>query len=116
MLGPAADLDLLIVDGYVDLDPSGRPGLGAYLHREVGIPVIGVAKNPFRTATHAVRVLRGRSTRPLYVTAAGIPVDEAVALVTGMAGAYRSPDAVRRVDRLARGSGLGRGRRANLTR
>src|SRR5580693_6391712 len=45
---------LLVVDGYADLDPSGRAGLGAHAHAEFGIPVIGVAKSRFRTATHAV--------------------------------------------------------------
>ena len=36
-----------MVDGYADLDPSGRPGLGAHAHAEFGIPVIGVDKSPF---------------------------------------------------------------------
>ena len=39
-----ADLDalgLLVADGYADLDPGGRPGLGARAHAEFGIPVIG---------------------------------------------------------------------------
>jgi len=54
-------LGLLVVDGYVDLDPSGRPGLGEHAHAEFGIPVIGVAKSKFRTATHAVPVVRGSS-------------------------------------------------------
>ena len=66
-------LGLLVVDGYADLDPGGRPGLGAHVHAEFGIPVIGVAKSRFRTATHAVPVVRGSSVRPLFVTAAGIP-------------------------------------------
>jgi deoxyribonuclease V len=38
----------------------------------------------------------------LYVTAAGIPVQGAADLVARMAGRYRLPDALRRVDRLAR--------------
>ena len=50
-------LGLLVVDGYADLDPGGRPGLGADAHAEFGIPVIGVAKSRFRTATHAVPVV-----------------------------------------------------------
>jgi deoxyinosine 3'endonuclease (endonuclease V) len=33
-----------MVDGYADLDPCGRPGLGAHAHAEFGLPVIGVAK------------------------------------------------------------------------
>jgi deoxyribonuclease V len=98
-------VELLVIDGYVDLDPSGRPGLGAHAHAEFGVPVIGVAKTAFATATHAVPVLRGLSgsVRPLFVTAAGLPADEAADLVRAMAGQYRLPDALRRVDALARG-------------
>ena len=94
---------LLVVDGYADLDPDGQPvGLGARAHAEFAVPVIGVAKSAFRTATHAVRVLRGASTRPLYVTAAGMPRTDAAHLVRHMAGRYRMPDALRRADTLAR--------------
>jgi deoxyribonuclease V len=98
------DVDVLIVDGYVDLDPRGRPGLGAHVHAQLGMPVIGVAKTGFHMATHAVAVNRGTATRPLYVTAAGLRREEAVAVVTCMAGQHRIPDALRRVDALARNS------------
>ena len=100
-----ADLDelgLLVVDGYADLDPAGRPGLGARAHAEFGIPVIGVAKSRFRTATHAVAVVRGSSACPLFVTAAGMPITDAADLVRDMAGRHRLPDALRRADTLAR--------------
>lgn len=101
-LAETADLDVVIVDGYVDLDPSGRKGLGAYLRDHVRSVVVGVAKSRFGTATHALPVHRGGSTRPLYVTAAGIDPAEAAAMVSAMAGPHRIPDALRRVDRLAR--------------
>jgi deoxyribonuclease V len=91
------------VDGYVDLDPAGRSGLGARLHDERGIPVIGVAKTAFRSATHAACVRRGVATRPLYVTAAGLSLEQAANLVAAMAGPHRLPDALRRVDGLSRG-------------
>jgi deoxyribonuclease V len=91
-----------VVDGYADLDPGGRPGLGAHAHAEFGIPVIRVAKTAFHTATHAVPVRRGTSVRPLFVTAAGMPRDEAADLVRRMAGQHRLPDAMRRADKLAR--------------
>jgi len=65
-----------VIDGYADLDPDGRPGLGAHVHAEFGMPVIGVAKSRFRTATHAVPVQRGSSVRPLFITAAGMPAAE----------------------------------------
>ncbi len=63
VLDDLSGLSLLVVDGYADLDPSGRPGLGAHAHAEFGIPVIGVAKSRFRTATHALPVKRGSSVR-----------------------------------------------------
>ncbi|WP_420271859.1 endonuclease V [Occultella aeris] len=101
-LGPP--LELLVIDGYATLDPEGRPGLGAHAADAFGIPVIGVAKTPFRTATHAVQVIRGTASRPLYVTAAGgLDVAEAARIVSTMAGPHRIPTALARVDRLARG-------------
>jgi len=103
VLAGAPPLRLLVVDGYCDLDPSGRPGLGAHVHDETGIPVIGVAKTAFHTATHAVALRRGTASNPVYVTACGIDLDEAARLVGRMAGPYRLPDALRRVDALARG-------------
>jgi deoxyribonuclease V len=102
VLAGLSGLGLLVVDGYADLDPGGRPGLGAHAHAEFGIPVIGVAKSRFRTATHAVPVTRGSSARPLFVTAAGMPPADAADLVRRMTGRYRLPDALRRADTLAR--------------
>ena len=103
VLDGVAGLALVVIDGYVDLDPAGRPGLGARVHAEFGVPVIGVAKSFFRGAVHAAPVPRGRSARPLYVTAAGIGVPEAARMVAQMAGPYRMPDVLRLADRLARG-------------
>src|SRR3984957_8703889 len=102
VLDELSGLGLLVVDGYADLDPAGRPCLGAHAHAEFGIPVIGVAKSRFRTATHAVPVVRGSSARPLFVTAAGMPAADAADLVRRMAGRYRLPDALRRADTLCR--------------
>jgi deoxyribonuclease V len=102
VLDEMTNIELLVIDGYVDLDPDGRPGLGAYAHKEFGVPVIGVAKSHFLTATHAIPVLRGLSRRPLFVTAAGIPLPDAAQLVRDMSGAHRIPDALRLVDRLTR--------------
>ncbi len=102
MSGGAERLAMIIVDGYVDLDPDGRPGLGSRVHDEFGVPVIGVAKTAFATATHAVPVRRGQSARPLFVTAAGITRPEAARLVGEMAGSHRMPDALRQADALAR--------------
>jgi deoxyribonuclease V len=103
VLAGGPPLRLLVVDGYCDLDPSGRPGLGAHVHQQIGLPVIGVAKTAFHRATHAVVVRRGTAANPIYVTACGIDIAGAVNLVAAMAGPYRLPDALRRVDALARG-------------
>jgi deoxyribonuclease V len=96
-------IDLLVIDGYVHLDPNGRPGLGAHAHKEFAVPVIGVAKTAFRSASHAIQVHRGNARRPLYVTAIGIRAEQAADLVRQMAGPYRLPDALRQVDALSRG-------------
>ncbi|MGH3749819.1 MAG: endonuclease V, partial [Micromonosporaceae bacterium] len=102
VLADAGPLDLLVVDGYVHLDPYGRAGLGAHAHTEFGIPVIGVAKTWFNGASHAVEVRRGNAARPLYVTAVGVDPERAAEIVRQMAGPYRMPDALRRVDALSR--------------
>src|SRR5215469_5970778 len=91
VLPPAGSLALIVIDGYVDLDAAGRPGLGRHVNSEFGVPVIGAAKTHFKTATHAAQVLRGRftSSRPLYVTAAGMTVNDAARVVRQMAGRFR---------------------------
>ena len=93
--------DLVVVDGYCWLGPE-RPGLGSYLSRSIGRPVMGVAKNPFR-ACPGTPVLRGRSQTPLYVTACGLSPQESVEWLQRMHGDYRIPTLLRRVDQLARG-------------
>ena len=55
LIGPC----LLVVDGYADLDPGGRPGLGAHAHAEFGIPVIGLASTGCPTPRAAPMPLRG---------------------------------------------------------
>jgi len=42
VLDVLSGLGLLVVDSHADLDPSGRPGLGAPALAEFGIPVIGL--------------------------------------------------------------------------
>lgn len=95
-------LATVIVDGYVCMGP--RPGLGRHLFEALAskIPVIGVAKSRFQGAP-AHEVYRGTSRRPLYVTAAGMAVEEAAANIQAMHGTHRIPTLLRQVDRLARG-------------
>lgn len=104
ILSGVASLDLLVVDGYVELSPDGHPGLGAFAHKEFGVPVIGAAKTRFHGATHAIEVQRGTARRPLWVTAAGLFAKDAADLIQHMSGPYRMPDALRRVDWLSRNS------------
>lgn len=97
-------LSLLIIDGFVWLE-GGRPGLGAHLSDALGgaCPVIGVAKRPYAGAANAQPVLRGASSVPLFVSAIGIDLAEAVQRVTDMHGEHRVPTLLKRVDSLSRG-------------
>lgn len=97
-------LDAILIDGYVTLDEEGRPGLGARLHEALKrtVPIIGVAKSRYATATQAIPVLRGGSKAPLWITATGIDAAVAASHVLAMHGSHRVPTLLRRVDRLAR--------------
>jgi deoxyribonuclease V len=94
----------VVIDGYVVLDEHGTPGLGGHLWEALGhrVPIIGVAKNPFHDNPAAIAVLRGDSSRPLYVTALGTELETAAADVQRMHGRFRLPTMLKRVDRLCR--------------
>ena len=95
---------IIIVDGYVYLDGNTKPGLGKYLFDQLNgkIPIIGVAKNPYKDITSEYEVYRGGSKRPLYVTSAGIPINKAKNKIRSMHGIFRIPDMLRLVDQHAR--------------
>ena len=95
--------EVVVVDGYVWLD-KGRPGLGKYLFDalEGRSAVIGVGKTRFRAAEGVCAVFRGKSKVPLFVSTAGLPLADAVHAIENMAGPYRVPNLIRRVDRLSR--------------
>ncbi len=96
-------LDTVVIDGYVWLD-NDCPGLGAHLYSALGgkIPVIGVAKSKFKEPLHAQNVFRGKSRRPLYVTAAGIDPQVAAECIRQMHGRFRIPTLLKTVDSLCR--------------
>ena len=96
-------VEAVIIDGQMWLR-EGQPGPGARLHEALGARkvVIGVAKAAFAGGS-AVPVLRGDSSRPLYVTAAGTNAHGAAKLVRGMHGPHRVPTLLKRADQLARG-------------
>ncbi|MGL4555192.1 MAG: endonuclease V, partial [Gemmataceae bacterium] len=99
--------EVVVVDGYVWLG-DGKPGLGAHLFRALGeaVPVVGVAKTRYASATAAVEVHRGEEAkRPLYVSAAGVGVDQAAGWVRAMHGPHRLPTLLKRVDSLCRSGG-----------
>jgi deoxyribonuclease V len=96
--------DLVVIDGFVHLGPNKKPGLGWYLWDKMGraIPVIGVAKSAFKGTPPEAALCRGSSQKPLYVTSVGISLFEAKARVGSMAGPYRIPTLLKRVDKLCR--------------
>jgi len=98
-----AACDAVVLDGYVWL--GDRPGLGAHLYEALGgsMPVIGVAKTPYRADDFSVAIYRGRSERALYVTAAGVEASFAAERVKAMHGDFRIPTLLKNVDRLSRG-------------
>jgi deoxyribonuclease V len=101
---------MLVIDGYVWLAATHAPGLGARLFETLNaaMPIVGIAKTRYRDDTWSERVYRGRSRRPLYVTAVGVEAAKAATLVAGMHGRHRIPTLLRRVDRLARAAAVQR--------
>jgi deoxyribonuclease V len=100
-----AGLDTVVVDGFVWLGSPSKPGLGGHLFRALDekTPVLGVAKSWLPSAWPYAEVHRGKSKRPLFVSAAGLELETASAAVETMHGNYRTPTILKRVDRLSRG-------------
>ena len=97
--------EVIIIDGYVWLGDWDHPGLGVHLHNALGrsAAVIGVAKNAFRPGPAVQSVRRGTSARSLYVSAAGMDLNEAATRIVELHGEFRVPTLLKRVDRLCRG-------------
>lgn len=96
--------DIIVIDGHAWLLPD-RPGMGHYLFETLNgdVVVIGVGKTAFKGSLGAVQVRRGRSRKPLYVTADGMPNAQAAACIRAMAGPHRIPLMIKMADQLARG-------------
>ncbi|MGE6395371.1 endonuclease V [Chryseobacterium scophthalmum] len=97
--------DLIIVDGYVTLDNSGKIGLGGYLYESLNkkYPVIGIAKNGFASEDDLRKtVFRGESKTPLFLTVVGIDTNDIKTKVENMYGAYRMPTLLKKLDQLTR--------------
>jgi deoxyribonuclease V len=95
------EIDTIIIDGYVDL--GIKPGLGRHLWKALGCrkTIIGVAKTYFH-GSDAVKIHRGKSRQPLYITSAGIEQAEAAGLIAGMHGKFRLPTLLKKADFISR--------------
>ena len=96
---------IIVIDGFVFLDGHRKPGLGKYLydslHKQPS--VIGVAKNPFKNIQKKYTLFRGKSQKPLYITAVGVDLSLAKKNIAHMHGQYRIPTLLKKVDQLSRG-------------
>ena len=100
------EFETIVIDGYVHLKNDVGKGLGMHLFESLSYSpvVIGVAKNPLKVADHFVPINRGRSRKPLLVSAIGCSVDEAARSILSMHGPYRIPTLLKLADQQARGT------------
>jgi len=96
--------DTIVIDGYVHLREDAGKGLGVHLHQALvyAPAVVGVAKNSLKIADRFLPILRGKSARPLFVSAVGCPVDRAARSILSMHGPYRIPTLLKLADHHAR--------------
>lgn len=102
---PPGEIAAVIIDGFVVLNDEGLKGLGGYVYEllEGKVPVIGVAKSNFASLVHHKReLLRGDSSRPLFITAMGMDVDVATECIRKMYGNYRIPELLKKLDTITR--------------
>ena len=94
----------IVIDGFVHLKADVGKGLGTHLFESLPYTaeVIGVAKNPLKVADRFVTINRGRSKKPLYVSAVGCPVEQAAKSIISMHGLYRIPTLLKLADQHAR--------------
>lgn len=98
-------VEAIIVDSFVYLDNDKKYGLGGHLYEKLNkqIPIIGVAKTNFASIEkNKTGILRGDSQKPLFITAIGIELKDAVEKVTSMAGEFRIPTLLKELDRLTK--------------
>lgn len=100
-----AELEAIIIDGYVFIDNEKKFGLGGYLWESLNkkLPVIGVAKTSYMgNKDTIVELLRGESKNPLYISSIGIELNKAVELIKSMHGEYRIPTLLKELDKLTK--------------
>lgn len=99
------NIDIIITDSFIWVD-GYKKGLGAYLFESINhkIPIIGVAKSYLKGSTAYLKIYRGKSYNPLYVSAIGIDLNYAAKLIKSLKGDFRIPDILKKVDKLSRGT------------
>jgi deoxyribonuclease V len=102
----ALEPELLMIDGFVDVDTKETPGLGRHLYHALDgrAAVIGVSKSSIPTLPPQFEVFREEEARPLLVTSVGIDIGAAKAGLRAMHGRKRVPTLLKLVARVARGA------------
>lgn len=97
------DIDLAVIDGFVFVE-GAKKGLGGHLYKALDekIPVIGVAKTFYQGCRNYIKLYRGKSQRPLFISSIGLDLNFAAELIKNLAGENRIPDILKKVDRLTR--------------
>lgn len=96
-------IDLIIVDGHVYVNNEKEYGLGGYVFKEYGIPVVGVAKTPFyKNKETVVEIYRGDSKQPLYVSSIGVDKSKSAQKIKQMHGDFRIPTILKQLDTLTK--------------
>ena len=98
-------LEVIVIDGFVNLGHEAKDGLGMRLYDAIdrSTQIIGVAKKAFINTPKVCQLLRGTSQKPLFVTSVGIPLNDAKNHVKMMHGQNRIPTQLKKVDQLCRG-------------
>lgn len=96
--------EAVIIDGYVWLGSEKKDGLGGRLYKALNgrVPVIGVAKSAFKDTPEETKLFRGKSIRPLFITSAGMDLEEAKTYILHMHGMNRIPTLLKKADELSR--------------
>lgn len=96
--------DIIVVDGDIHPGDMSTPDLEQHLYNAVDgrARIVGVAKRPLSGIGSRHAILRGGSSRPLYITAAGITFFRARECILSMHGGHRIPTLLNFADRKSR--------------
>ncbi len=87
-------IEVIVIDGFVILDDQNKLGLGGHLYEQLAsrIPIIGVAKSGFNgNKNNVLELIRGKSKKPLFITAMGMELETAFEHIKSMNGSFRMP-------------------------